>query len=109
MSALASIVIGIGGIVHSLIGIYIWMIIIAAILTWIPPFSGNAFVQTLIRIKYKIYPFMMQITEPAYALVRRLIPTSFNGVDMAPLVIIIGLQVLDIVLITLINTVATSI
>ena len=108
MSALASIIIGIGGIVHSLIGIYIWMIIIAALLTWIPPFSGNAFVQTLIRIKYKIYPFMMRITEPAYRFVRNVMPTSFNGIDMAPLVIIIGLQVLDILLITLINTIATS-
>jgi len=108
MSALASIIIGIGGIVHSLIGIYIWMIIIAAVMTWIPPFSGNALVQGLIRVKYKVYPFMMRITEPAYAFVRSIIPTSFNGIDMAPLIIIIGLQVLDILLITLINTVATS-
>ena len=108
MSPLTSLIIGVAGIVHSLIGIYIWVIIIAAVMSWIPAFSGNNFVQLLIRFKYKVGPFLQQITEPAYRLVQRMMPTSFNGIDMAPLIIIIGLQVLDILLITLINTVATS-
>ena len=97
MSALASIIVGIGGIVHSLLTIYIWVIIIAALLSWVRPDPYNPIVQ-----------FLTRITAPAYQLVRRLMPTTFNGIDLAPLVIIIGLQVIDIILVTLLTALASS-
>ena len=97
MSALASIIVGIGGIVHSLLTIYIWVIIIAALLSWVRPDPYNPIVQ-----------FLTRITAPAYHLVRRMMPTTFNGIDLAPLVIIIGLQVIDIILVTLLNELASS-
>ncbi len=97
MSALANIIVGIGGILHSLLTIYIWVIIIAAVLSWVRPDPYNPIVQ-----------FLTRITSPAYHLVRRMMPTTFNGIDLAPLIIIIGLQVIDIVLITLLNTIAAS-
>jgi len=97
MSALVSIITGIGGIVHSLLTIYIWVIIIAALLSWVRPDPYNPIVQ-----------FLTRITTPAYQLVRRMMPTTFNGIDLAPLIIIIGLQVIDIVLITLLNALASS-
>ena len=98
MSALAEIIIGIGGIVHSLLTIYIWVIIIAALLSWVRPDPYNPVVQ-----------FLTRITEPAYRLVRRMMPTTFNGIDFTPLIIIIALQVIDVILVTLLNTLATSI
>ena len=98
MSTLASIVMGIGGIFHSLLTIYIWVIIIAALLSWVRPDPYNPIVQ-----------FMTRITQPAYDLVRRLMPTTFNGIDFAPMIIIIGLQVIDIILINLLNALASSI
>ena len=97
MSALANIIVGIGGILHSLLTIYIWVIIIAAVLSWVRPDPYNPIVQ-----------FLTRITSPAYHLVRRMMPTTFNGIDLAPLIIIIGLQVIDIILITLLNAVAAS-
>ena len=108
MSPLTSLIIGVAGIVHSLIGIYIWVIIIAAVMSWIPAFSGNNFVQLLIRFKYKVGPFLQQITEPAYRLVQRMMPTSFNGIDMAPLIIVIGLQLADLVISTVLISLAQS-
>ncbi len=97
MSALANIFVGIGGILHSLVTIYIWVIIIAALLSWVRPDPNNPIVQ-----------FLTRITAPAYQFVRRIMPTTFNGIDFAPLIIIIGLQVIDIILITLLNAVASS-
>ncbi len=97
MSALASIIVGIGGIVHSLLTIYIWIVIIAALLSWVRPDPYNPIVQ-----------FLTRITTPAYQLVRRMMPTTFNGVDLAPLIILVGLQAIDIVLITLLNAIAAS-
>jgi YggT family protein len=92
MNTLTSIILGIGGIVHSLLTIYIWVIIIAALLSWVRPDPYNPIVQ-----------FLTRITEPAYYFVRRLMPTTFNGIDLAPLIIIIGLQVIDVILISLLN------
>ncbi len=96
MNTMTSIILGIGGIVHSLLSIYIWVIIIAALLSWVRPDPYNPIVQ-----------FLTRITEPAYFFVRRLMPTTFNGIDFAPLVIIIGLQVIDVILINLLNALAT--
>ncbi len=108
MSAIANIIYGLAGIIHSLVGVYIWMVILAALMSWIPPFSSNSLVQMLIRVKHAIEPFLIRIVEPAYVLVRRYIPTSFNGIDLAPLVIIIGLQVADLVLYSILVAVASK-
>lgn len=97
MSTFGSIIAGLGGIIHSVITMYIWVVIIAAVLTWVRPDPSNPIVQLLYRL-----------TEPAYALVRRYIPTVFNGIDLAPLVIIIGLQVFDVILTKLIYAVAVA-
>ena len=84
---------GILGIVHQLITVYIWVIIIAALLTWVRPDPNNAIVQILYRL-----------SEPAYTFVRRFIPTVINGIDLAPLVLIIGLQVVDVILINIMRS-----
>ncbi len=71
----------------SIISLYKWVIIIAAILSWVQPDPYNPIVQMLYRL-----------TEPAYALVRRVIPTVFGGLDLAPLIVIFALQFLEIFL-----------
>ncbi len=71
----------------SLINIYIWVIIIAALLTWVNPDPNNP----IVRILYKL-------TEPAYKTVRHFVPTTFNGIDLAPLIIVVGLQILMVLL-----------
>ncbi len=73
------------GLFNALIGIYMWIVIIAALLTFVRPDPFNPIVQ-----------FLYRMTNPAYAIVRRFIPTIFNGIDLAPLVIIIALQVIQI-------------
>lgn len=92
MNPIDGIVSGIGGIVHSLMTVYIWIVIIGALLTWVRPDPYNPIVQIIYRL-----------TEPAYRLVRRVMPTVFNGLDLAPLIIIILLQVIDVILVNLIN------
>ena len=93
---MSGIILGLGGLVHSLINAYIWVIIIAALLSWVRPDPSNPIVQILYRI-----------TEPAYQFVRRYIPTTFNGIDLAPLIIIIGLQVIDILFINILNSIVS--
>jgi len=84
---------GLLGIFNSLVMVYMWVIIIASLLTWVKPDPFNPIVQLLYRL-----------TNPAYALVRRLVPTTFNGIDLAPLIIIISLQILQVLIRSLVNS-----
>ena len=69
----------------TILSLYKWVIIISALLSWVQPDPYNPIVQMLYRL-----------TEPAYALVRKFIPTVFGGMDMAPLILIFGIQFLEI-------------
>lgn len=97
MNPIDGIIGGLGGIVHSLLNVYIWIIIIGALLSWVRPDPYNPIVQIIYRL-----------SEPAYKLVRKIMPTVFNGIDLAPLIVIIGLQVVDVVLVNIINAVVMS-
>jgi len=89
-----SLVVAFATILISIISLYKWVIIISALLSWVQPDPYNPIVQMLYRL-----------TEPAYALVRRFIPTVFGGMDMAPLILIFGLQFLEIFLTNLFSKV----
>ena len=89
---MAGIVSGLGGIVHSLLTAYIWIVIIEALLSWVRPDPYNPIVQIIHRL-----------TEPAYALIRRMMPTVFNGLDLAPIILIVSLNIIDVLLINIIN------
>lgn len=91
------IVSGLGGIVHSLLTVYIWILIIGALLSWVRPDPYNPIVQIIYRL-----------TEPAYKLVRRIMPTVFNGLDLAPIILIILLNVIDVILVNIINAMVLS-
>lgn len=93
MSMLIEIVQGIGSIAIGLINIYVWVIIITALLSFVNPDPYNPIVQ-----------FLNRVTQPAYRFLRRYIKTDFNGIDLAPLAIVIALQVLIVVLTSLLNS-----
>ncbi len=82
-----SLIVAFATLLVTIISLYKWVIIISAILSWVQPDPYNPIVQMLYRL-----------TEPAYAMVRKVIPTVFGGMDMAPLILIFGLQFLEIFL-----------
>lgn len=94
---MGGIISGLGGIVHSLLTVYIWVVIIGALLSWVRPDPYNPIVQIIYRL-----------TEPAYALIRRMFPTVFNGLDLAPIILIILLNVIDVILVNVINALVLS-
>ena len=71
-------------VVLGIVSLYKWVIIISALLSWVRPDPYNPIVQMLARL-----------TEPAYALVRRFVPTVFGGMDLAPIIIIFFLIFLE--------------
>ena len=70
---------------HTVMNLYIWIVIITALLSFVRPDPHNPVVQILYRL-----------TEPVLDFIRRKMPfVVFSGVDLSPLVVILGLQLLD--------------
>jgi YggT family protein len=94
---IATFIEAIAQILSMVINIYIWVVIISALITWVNPDPSNPIVQILRRL-----------TEPAYALVRRYIPTTIGGIDLSPIIIILALQFLDLFLVRVLFNLARS-
>jgi len=74
----------------SVITIYLWIIIINAILSWLVAFNilntQNRFVFSVLDVTYKL-------TDPALNKIRRFIPT-FGSIDISPVILILLLMFL---------------
>ena len=74
----------------SIITIYLWIIIINAILSWLVAFNilntQNRFVFSILDATYKM-------TDPALNKIRRYIPT-FGSIDISPVILILFLMFL---------------
>ena len=74
----------------SLITIYLWIIIINALLSWLVAFNilntQNRFVFSILDATYKL-------TDPALNKIRRFVPT-FGSIDISPIILILGLMFL---------------
>ena len=74
----------------NIITIYLWIIIINAILSWLVAFNvlntQNRFVFSVLDATYKL-------TDPALNKIRRFIPT-FGSIDISPVVLILFLMFL---------------
>ena len=74
----------------SVITIYLWIIIINAILSWLVAFNvlntQNKFVFSVLDVTYKL-------TDPALNKIRRFIPT-FGSIDISPVILILILMFL---------------
>ena len=74
----------------SIITIYLWIIIINAILSWLVAFNilntHNRFVFSILDVTYKL-------TDPALNKIRRFIPT-FGSIDISPVILILFLMFL---------------
>ena len=98
MIVLSTFLSAVANILHMVITAYIWVLIAAALISWIQPNPFNPIVQLL-----------HNPTAPAYALVRKTrIPTVFGGIDLAPLLLILALQFIDMFFIRLLHEMARS-
>jgi len=76
------------GLIRSIGTLYIWIIIIASFLSFVRPDPHNPVVQVLYRL-----------TEPVFSFIRKKLPfVVISGIDLSPLVIIFGLQFIDIII-----------
>ncbi|MCD6320128.1 MAG: YggT family protein [Candidatus Desulfofervidaceae bacterium] len=61
-----------------LLTLYMWIIIIRALISWVNPDPYNPIVR-----------FLYNVTEPVLYYIRRYLPVVFGGIDLSPLVAIL--------------------
>ena len=71
----------------TVINIYIWLLIISAVLSWLIAFNV---INTYNRFVYMVMDFLYQITEPVLRPVRRILP-NMGGIDISPVIVILVL------------------
>lgn len=84
------------------IDLYIWAIIISAILSWLVAFNV---VNTSNRFVYMVGDFLYRVTEPALRPIRKVLPIM-GGIDLSPIVLILVLWFIDGMLAQLLMRVA---
>ena len=76
--------------IDRLIGIYIWIVLIAVILSWLVAFQ-------IINLRHpfinQVVGFIYMLTEPLFSFVRRFLP-PLGGFDLSPIVVLLGLYFL---------------
>ncbi|MBL0713767.1 MAG: YggT family protein [Desulfosarcina sp.] len=71
-------------IIYYVLFIYMWIIIIRAVLSWVSPDPYNPIVR-----------FIHNITEPVLYQIRRRLPVSFGGIDLSPIVVFLIIMFLQ--------------
>ena len=73
--------------VDTLITIYIWLLVASAVLSWLIVFNV---LNTRNPIVHSVGDFLYRITEPALRPIRSILP-KLGGIDISPVILIIGL------------------
>lgn len=95
MFVLANLLSALAYVLDIVLTIYMWLIIIRALLSWVNPDPYNPIVR-----------FLYNITEPVLHFVRRRLPLVFGGLDLSPLVVILVIIFLQKFLVTTIQQLA---
>ena len=66
------------------LNLYMWVIIIRAVISWVNPDPYNP-----------IMRFLYQITEPVLSPIRRWIPLKGMGIDISPMIVIAAIYLLS--------------
>ena len=84
MFVLGNLIIALARIIDIALTLYMWIIIIRAVLSWVNPDPYNP----IVRLLY-------QVTEPVMTLVRRWIPLRGMGIDLSPMIILLAIVFLQ--------------
>ncbi|MDJ0809493.1 MAG: YggT family protein [Desulfobacterales bacterium] len=78
MAPLGYFFVALAKVIDTVLWLYMWIIIIRAVLSWVSPDPYNPIVR-----------FIHNITEPVLYQLRRRLPVSFGGIDLSPVIVIL--------------------
>lgn len=71
-------------VLDTVLTIYMWIVIARALISWVNPDPYNPIVR-----------FLYNATEPVMYRVRRTVPAVAGGIDLSPLIVILGIMFLQ--------------
>jgi YggT family protein len=80
MFLIANLLLAIAHILDIALTVYMWIIIISAIISWVNPDPYNPIVR-----------FLKAVTEPVYRPIRRIIGYRFGPIDISPMIVILAI------------------
>ncbi|HDS15412.1 MAG TPA: YggT family protein [Proteobacteria bacterium] len=81
MYVFSNLLIAVARILDVVLSIYLWIVIIRALLSWVNPDPYNPIVR-----------FLYQVTEPVFYRIRRWFPwTAMGGIDFSPMLIMLAI------------------
>jgi len=75
----------VGVVLNMVLTIFMWIIIIRAVLSWVSPDPYNPIVR-----------FINQVTDPVLYRVRRIFPLVYGGFDLSPILVILAIYFLKV-------------
>jgi YggT family protein len=81
MFVFGNLIITVAEILSEILWLYMWIIIIAALLSWVNPDPYNPIVR-----------FLYRVTEPALRPIRRLIGNRLGPLDISPIIVIFAIH-----------------
>ena len=97
MFIFGNILLGIAKVLDVALNIYMWVIIIRALISWVNPDPYNPIVQMLQRL-----------TEPVLRPIRKMVPAWKIGIDLSPLIAILIIMFLQYALVNTLYRMAHS-
>ncbi len=97
MSTVGNLIIFVANVIDIGLLIYMWIVIIRALISWVSPDPYNPIVR-----------FLYRITEPVLRPVRRLLPIGGIGLDFSPLIVILVIYLLRIFLVRMLFLLAAQ-
>jgi YggT family protein len=84
MFVVGNLISAVAWVLRVLLNSLLWIVIINALLSWVRPDPSNPIVR-----------FLDQVSDAVCDPIRRLIPTVVGGLDLAPLIVMLVIKVLD--------------
>ena len=95
MFIFANLLHAIASVLDMLLTLYMWIVIVQAIVSWVNPDPFNPIVR-----------FLYQVTEPVFYRIRRVLPLVFGGIDLTPMVVILAIVFIKSFLVTTLHQLA---
>ena len=95
MFIIGNFVSAVAGVLDIVLTIYMWIVIIAALISWVNPDPYNPIVR-----------FLYSVTEPLFGAVRRRLPFPPMGIDFSPLIVILVILFLQLFLVKTLHQIA---
>ncbi|WP_300801515.1 YggT family protein [uncultured Desulfovibrio sp.] len=99
MFVIQNVLMAVVSVLSTLLNLYFWIVIVAAVITWVRPDPYNPIVRAL-----------RMMTEPAFYYVRKWMPFTYRaGLDFSPVVVLLAIQLVDQIVVRSLAQYAASI